>query len=328
MPYQGHYRPDPPPFIGGPQPAEPPRRVTPPAAPPDPPVGHPTRFHAIILPIILLAWQPAPPLPQTTRFLPVEAVAVPADQPPSGNRAQLWRILRAWPQRDYGRPAGSSGREAAGVPDDPPFGQRRPLSELLRAWEPLPLPAWKYVVPPIIAPVITDDPPFGNRWAKYQVELIREWHRPPLRPLWGFIVAEEGVRRDEPPYGLRTPLWPILQAWQPGPPLPARPGVLVQSGPVEPDDPPFGLRQPLWPILGTWVPGPPLPRQQPPMVVQEFVPTVNNPPFGLLTPIWPILAAWEPGPPMPWRGRFIVQEGPAVPSGPGRRLLLLMGVGR
>lgn len=57
MPHEGWYRPLPPPFVGGRQPAEPPPHVTPPVSVDEPPFGHPMRLTATVMTVVVMEWQ-------------------------------------------------------------------------------------------------------------------------------------------------------------------------------------------------------------------------------------------------------------------------------
>lgn len=109
--------------------------------------------------------------------------------------------------------------------------------------------------------------------------------RQPLEPrkLPPSITA---VPEDNPPFGLRNPLWPILLAWQPGAPRPWIPNYLVQG--VEAaaaDNPPFGIPNPIWQILQSWIPDAPQPQVGAHVPASVSAVPEDNPPFGL-PPVW------------------------------------------
>jgi len=83
--------------------------------------------------------------------------------------------------------------------------------------------------------------------------------RQPLEPkkLPPSITA---VPENNPPFGLRQALWPIIRSWQPEPPI-FRKQIVFPEG-VLVDDPPFSQRDSMRMILESWQQEPPIFRKQ------------------------------------------------------------------
>jgi len=312
-----------------------------------PSVDDPPRRGLVSLPQILAAWQPAAPRPETPRR--VVETAVVADPPPFGARTrqqQLATILRAWPDRGYGRPAASSGDEAAAPADTPPFGLNRQSVSILRAWEAPAAPPPRPLRSVQAAPA--DDPPWDAKDRSTRSLIVALWQPAAPQPWIPRHVPPESVPSDDPPFGAKPQ--PALEHWQVQAPTPVLPRHIVQPFVAAADDPPFGRRVSLPTILRAWswrpvgstsgdsaqppaqVDDPPfgasrwqqtaaarwVPRTAVPLwsgaLSQPFVP--DDPPFGLRTPLWSVLHAWQPGPPKPWVPRYVVQGTVVVADSP------------
>lgn len=135
---------------------------------------------------------------------------------------------------------------------------------------------------------------------------------------------------NDPPFGLKQPLWPILDTWQPFPPTTWIERWATRHLPVEitavlaPEDPPFSHRgrDPLPNILILWQPDQG-PQQQQGRHVPVEVSAVpeDNPPFpGPLRPVdlSTLLQTWQPIPPATWIERWATRHLPlaitAVPE--------------
>ena len=304
--------------MGGSQPLTP-RRLTPPSVD-NPPIGG-TRLRAVVWPSILLAWQIAlaPPPPITGAQIAPIASAVAPDNPPFGRRADnLYTIQRAWPQRDYGRPAGSSGDAPAPAADSPPGLRRVALADILRAWEP-PTAATQRRVS-LVQGAPADDPPFGAPRALTRSIVLEAWSPGPPAPQWGRHVPASTPSVDDPPRTGRPSLAQVLASWQPVAPQPWIPRHVPPES-VPSDDPPFGAKR-----LGVsqWYVVESAPFSPRPMV-QGAAP-VEDPPFtgGRVNSLNTVLVAWHLAPPLPTLRRFTVPVAPQVADDPpfGRRSAL------
>jgi len=189
------------------------------------------------------------------------------------------------------------------VPEnDPPFGLKTSLGAILKAWEPGPplVKISKYFPQAEISAL--DDPPFGLKTNLYPI--LKSWERD-LFPasIVRFLLQ---VEPDNPPFGVyRNAEWKILQQWQvPNPPLQIlRPFPFA----VPVNDPPFGLRMNLYPILAAWLPSPPTPRILK-YFPREEIAAQDDPPFGLKSNLQLVLQAWQLASPTSRRLSHLPQE--------------------
>lgn len=196
---------------------------------------------------------------------------------------------------------------AAVAAANPPFSQQVQLVAVLPGWQPPPLqPQTVARLPASVTAVAVNDPPYSGRTPLPGI--LATWQAPdPAPQVEGKLSAGvPGQSVDAPPPSRRQP-FPVAAAWQVDPPPFVQYRLTVPSTPTVVNNPPFGLRQPLYPIVASWQPPDaqaPVAKNLSPQLVAVRVD--NPPPRGRAPQLGIIQASWfEAQPPLP-RSRYAV----------------------
>jgi hypothetical protein len=190
---------------------------------------------------------------------PLDATAVPENDPPFGGKNLLWAVLVAW------QTVAPTAQFRPGVPQEAVAAEAPVLSS--RPWLPTVLGSWEGEPPIVTTQRVVpqgqpeDNPPFGVR--QWLPGVLAAWQAPPSPPSARSVAPPAEAVTDNPPFGLRPWVATVIEAWKPTVPL-TPPRLLPQEFVAAPvDDPPFGQRLWLPAVVESWRLGPlpTLPRQ-------------------------------------------------------------------